>query len=137
MNDERFEDFNPSVCISNKVRQLGRVVANIYRKHLSPFGITGSQVSILFVLSKRKSLTQNELCKILLLEKSSLNRNLNRLFERALISKDEFPQIKMTAKGFDLVEEIIPEWEKAMKETKNLINNDGISAIDLLSQKLH
>ncbi len=43
----------------------------------------------------------------------------------------------MTAKGFDLVEEIIPEWEKAMKETKNLINNDGVSAIDLLSQKLH
>lgn len=137
MNDERFEGFNPSICISNKVRKLGRVVANIYRKHLSPFGITGSQVSILFVLSKRKSLTQNELCKILLLEKSSLNRNLNRLFERALISKDEFPQIQMTAKGFDLVEEIIPEWEKAMTETKNLINNDGVLAIDLLSQKLH
>jgi len=130
------EDFNPAICVSNKVRQLNRALPNIYRKYFSPFNLTDSQVTILFVLTKQGALTQKDMCLALLLEKSSLNRNLKRLFERGLSSKRDFPLIKLTDIGVKLVERIIPEWEKAMAETKTLLNNDGMAAVELLNNKI-
>ena len=136
MKSIEHENFNPSVCISNKVRQLNRVIANIYRKYLSPFQITDSQLTILFVLTKKGKLPQKDICRGLLLEKSSLNRNLNRLVDRGLISKADFPLVQITDPGIELVNAIIPEWEKALKETEQLLHNDGVLAIDLLTQKI-
>ena len=136
MKRKNQEDFDPSICVSNKVRQLNRVLANIYRKHFSPFNLTDSQVTILFLLTKQGSLTQKDMCQALLLEKSSLNRNLKRLFERELISKRDFPLIKLTDAGVQQVEHIIPAWEKAMAETKNLLDNDGMASVELLNNKI-
>lgn len=137
MNSEDLAHFNPSVCISNKVRQINRVVANIYRSYLAPFNITDSQLTILFVLSKKKQLTQTELCNMLHLEKSSVNRNLKRLVERKLLTKKDFPQLSLTAEGYALVHQIIPEWEKALKETETLLNHDGVDAVNLLTKKIN
>ncbi|TAI47812.1 MarR family winged helix-turn-helix transcriptional regulator [Flagellimonas allohymeniacidonis] len=136
MNSIEHKHFNPSLCISNKVRQVNRVIANIYRKYLSPFQITDSQLTILFVLTKKGKLPQKDICRGLHLEKSSLNRNLNRLVARGLISKVDFPFVQMTDAGIELVNAIIPEWEKALKETEELLNQDGVLAVDLLTQKI-
>jgi len=130
------KDFDPSICVSNNVKQLNRAIANIYRNHFSPFNLTDSQVTILFVLTKKGALTQKDMCLTLLLEKSSLNRNLNRLFERELISRKDFPFIKLTGIGVKLVERIIPAWEKAMAETKTLLDKDGMAAVELLNNKI-
>ncbi len=130
-----FEQFDPSICISNKVRQVNRVVANIYRKYLQPFNITDSQLTLLFVLSKKGELTQTELCRMLHLEKSSINRNLQRLLERQLITK-ESRIICITIDGIRFVEEIIPEWKKALQETEQLLNKDGVLAVNTLIKKI-
>ncbi|MDT0606867.1 MarR family winged helix-turn-helix transcriptional regulator [Croceitalea rosinachiae] len=137
MNTENFASFNPSVCISNKVRQLNRVVANIYRTYLAPFNITDSQLTILFVLSKKEQLTQTELSNMLHLEKSSINRNLKRLLERNFITKKDFRRLALTTEGYTIVHQIIPEWEKAMHETEALLNNDGVQAVNLLTKKIN
>lgn len=116
--------------------RLNRMTANIFRKHLKPFGITDSQLTLLFVLTKRNNLNQKELSDIAVLEKSSLNRNLKRLIDSELVSKSSFPIIRITEKGKILVNTIIPEWEKAMTEIKELLESDGISALDTLITKL-
>lgn len=53
MEFENLKNFNPSECISGKVMRLNRITANVFRKYLMPFNITDSQLSILFVLTKK------------------------------------------------------------------------------------
>ncbi|MCJ8288858.1 MAG: winged helix-turn-helix transcriptional regulator [Crocinitomicaceae bacterium] len=136
MEFKNIDSFNPKECISGKMMRLNRITANIFRKHLKPFGITDSQLTLLFVLTKRNNLNQKELSDIAVLEKSSLNRNLKRLIDSELVSKSSFPIIRITEKGKILVNTIIPEWEKAMTEIKELLESDGISALDTLITKL-
>ncbi|PHR27598.1 MAG: hypothetical protein COA38_13100 [Fluviicola sp.] len=136
MEFKNIDSFNPKECISGKMMRLNRMTANIFRKHLKPFGITDSQLTLLFVLTKRNNLNQKELSDITVLEKSSLNRNLKRLIDSELVSKSSFPIIRITEKGKILVNTIIPEWEKAMAEIKALLESDGISALDTLMNKL-
>lgn len=136
MQYDNINSFNPRDCFSGKMMRLNRFTAKVFRKYISPFGITNSQLTLLFVLSKRNNLNQKQLSDITVLEKSTLNRNLNRLVSSQLISKEEFPLIKITDQGKSLVNQIIPEWEKAMNELRELLENDGIMALDLLTNKL-
>jgi DNA-binding MarR family transcriptional regulator len=136
MELENLASFNPRECISGKMMRLNRVTANIFRKYLSPFGVTDSQLTLLFILSVRNNLNQKELSEIAKLEKSSLNRILKRLIDSELISKENFPKLSITSKGLVLVNDIIPEWKKAMSEIEVLLESDGKLALDTLAKKL-
>ena len=136
MELENLNNFNPRECISGKIMRVNRVIANIFRKYLSPFGITDSQLTHLFILAKKDNMNQKELADFTKLEKSSLNRNLKRLFDAELISKTNFPKLQITTKGKMLVNQIIPEWKKAMSEIEALLGQDGKEALNTLMDKL-
>ncbi len=135
MELENLRNLNPSICISGKVRRLNRLTANVFRKYLKPFNVTDSQLSLLFMFSKR-DFTQKELAEKTGLEKSSLNRNLQRLFESNYISRSDFPVIKITSSGSAFVNDIIPEWKKAMSEIRQLLGVEGEEALNLVMNKL-
>mgnify|MGYP000029413234 CR=1 FL=1 len=128
--------FNPRECISGKIMRINRITGNIFRTYLAPFKITDSQLSILFVLTKAGELTQKQLSDFIHIEKSTLNRNLNRLLDRNYITKQHFPLIEITFEGKVFVEKIIPEWEKAMTEIRSVLGNEGEEAINTIHQKL-
>ncbi len=136
MEFENLECFDPSECISGKVMRLNRITANVFRKYLIPFNITDSQLSILFVLAKKGGLTQKQLSNIVQLEKSSLNRNLKRLFDKNYLSRTDFPTIQITHVGKSFVNDIIPEWKKAMDEIGELLGEDGKTALNLVHKRL-
>lgn len=137
MSFKNIESFNPSTCISGKVMRLNRITGNIFRKYLSPFGITDSQTSIMFVLSKHEDgLIQNQIATIVQLEKSSLSRNLKRLIDQGYIQKNDSSKIVITQEGKQLIEQIIPEWQKAMDEIRSYIGQDGEEALSTLLNNL-
>jgi len=136
MECDNLDSFDPSECISNKVLKIGRITASIFRKHLQPFNITGSQANILFTLTQWGGLTQRQLCDITKLEKSSINRNLRRLFEGNYLVRERFPIIQLTDNGKALVNQMVPAWEKAMEEIRHLLGEEGESAIDITLTKL-
>lgn len=127
---------NPRMCISNKVKQLDRITSNIFRKYLRPFGITDSQLTIFFVLAKSGGKTQKQLSEIASLEKSTVNRNLQRLIEKGHLTKSDFPIIRITDKGKILLESVIPEWDKAMEEIRSILKSDGEESLNNVYQKL-
>jgi DNA-binding MarR family transcriptional regulator len=133
---EKIDSFDPSVCLLGKIGRIHRVTSSIFRKYLSHFGVSNSQVSLLFILSKHSPLTQKQLAHIAKLEKSSLNRNLKRLIESGFVTRRDFPELNITEKGKNLVNAIIPEWEKAMLEIKSIIGKESEIAISSLHQKL-
>lgn len=126
----------PMHCISSKVKQLDRITSGIFRKYLNPFNITDSQLTLFFVLAKMGGRTQKELSEITKLEKSSINRNIKRLIDKKFFTKEDFPQIKITVKGLKLLEQIVPEWEKAMAEIREILHEDGESALNTVLNKL-
>lgn len=136
MEFNNIQRFNPSTCISGKVNQIKRITSNVFRKHLKPFGITDSQLTLMFILSKKEKMNQKELSDFAFLEKSSLNRNLTRLIERKLLSREEFPLISISTDGKYFVENIIPVWEKAMTEIESKLGEQGLSSITIVHNQL-
>lgn len=117
--------------------RLNRITGNIFRKYLNPFGITDSQTSIMFVLSKHEDgLIQNQIAAIVQLEKSSLSRNLKRLIDQGYIQKNDSSKIVITLNGKKLIEQVIPEWQKAMDEIRSYIGQDGEEALSTLLNNL-
>lgn len=136
MEFENLKSFNPRECISGKMTRLNRITANIFRKYISPFGITNSQLTLLFILTKRENINQKQLSEIAILEKSSLNRNLKRLDASGLINKRNFPLFSISQKGKILVNQIIPEWRKAMIEIEEILGKEGKEALGIVTTKL-
>lgn len=136
MEFKHLDTVDPSTCLSGKMNRINRLTANIFRKHLSGFDVTSSQLSLLFVLLKSGGMTQKEMTDMLYLEKSSLNRNLKKLFEKKYATRDEFPIIRITHEGKVLVDEVIPSWEAAMKEIRSLLHEDGEAAVNTVLSKL-
>ncbi len=111
-------------------------MSQIFRKYLLEFGLTNSQMSILFIVTKKGDVTQAQLSKMLYLEKSTISRNMRRLFEKEYIFKDQNQIINITEKGKSFLEQIVPQWEEAMKESRELLKQDGLQALDLVLSKL-
>lgn len=130
------EATDPTTCISGKMSRIGRITASIFRKHIKDFGLSTSQMSLLLILSKRMGLTQKEICDILYMEKSTLNRNLKRLYEIGFVSKKDFPAINITKKGKAHLEKAIPAWQNAMEEIRTILQDDGEEAVNIILSKL-
>jgi len=133
---KNIESFDPRTCLSGRISRIHRLTANIFRKHIAPFGVTNSQLTLLFILSKNTVLNQKQLATIAKLEKSSLHRNLKRLIDKKYISLTDFPLLQLTDDGKKLVNSIIPEWEKAMAEIRGKIGVDGELSINHIHQNL-
>ncbi len=130
------ESANPSQCIASKMMKCNRILSQVFRKHLLNFGLTNSQMTILFIIAKKGDVTQAQLASMLYLEKSTVSRNMRRLFEKELIIKEKNQIINITEKGKSFLEKIIPQWDKAMEESRKLLANDGLEALDTVLSKL-
>ena len=127
---------NPSTCISGNMMKCNRIVANVFRKHLKPFGITDSQLSILFVVTKAKAVNQKKISEMLFMEKSTVNRNITRLIDNQYLSLDSSLFLHTTTKGKLFLEEVLPHWEIAMNEIRHLLGQEGTAAVALITNKL-
>ena len=124
-------------CIGARLRSISRKVDAIYRKHLHDHNITESQLSILLALFKTGEIEQNEIGRILNLERSSLSRNLVRLKAQNLIEKNgaiNRPTIVLTDKGLDFVNQVSPFWSNAMDEIHSLIGEHAIQGFEKFEQ---
>ncbi|MER3329562.1 MAG: MarR family winged helix-turn-helix transcriptional regulator [Candidatus Kapaibacterium sp.] len=136
MNYPEIENTDFSACLASKVGRISRLTSNIFRKHLSKHDITESQLSILFITSKMKEITQKQISDIYYLEKSTVSRNLKRLVDKGYLEEKQLPRIVITSAGLDFVTEVIPSWNNAMAEIKDELGENGISAIDEVITKL-
>lgn len=133
---EHLNSIDPTTCLNGKMNRINRLTGNIFRKHLKGFDLTSSQLTMLFVLFKSEGTTQKGLTDILFMEKSSVNRNLRRLFEKGYATKNNFPLIELTNDGKILLEKVVPHWQAAMKEIRNALQQDGEDAVNTILSKL-
>jgi len=130
-------EFKVQECIGARLRKLSRITDSFYKTKLSAFEITESQITILFILNETQKIEQGKIGQLLFLERSTISRNIKLLEKRKLLIKtlDYRPIIELTAKGKNLVDNILPIWNEIMNELKTKIEKKGFEIIKELENK--
>lgn len=134
------------VCVCAQLRKAARVLTQRYDAALRPSGLKVTQFSILRVLDKSSKISMTALSERLVLDRTSLTRNLKPL------ERDGFVQIKtgedsrlrivqLTARGLETLRRAEPLWRDLQQEILNQldpaqINNlhSGLKDLSLAAQ---
>ncbi|MCM3568194.1 MarR family winged helix-turn-helix transcriptional regulator [Neobacillus mesonae] len=103
------------------LHQLSRHLTNKLNETLKPMGLYGSQWAVIFILQKKGSLTQKELCDYLFVEAPPMTRTIQRLVKQGYVR--QLPGQDRREKHIQLTEEALqeyPKWEQAV----NKMNQD-------------
>ena len=125
-------------CIGNRLRCLSRIVDKDFRANLKDFDITESQLSILFALRKSGKIEQGKIGEALILERSTVSRNVKLLEKQKLVRRTTAyrPEIELTNKGIGLVSKLIPNWEKVMDSLVGMLGDYGTTPLEKLEQRI-
>ena len=101
-----------------RVRRAARVVGNYYDVHLKPSGLKGTQFTLLTAIFLNPSITITLLADQLLLNRTTLNRNLKPLERQGLIrtgsGKDQRTRVlELTPAGRNILQQALPLWLEA------------------------
>jgi len=111
------------------------VVSAIYDEALGPLKLTISQFTILAMLSQRGVLSAVDLCKVLVMDKSTASRNLQRMRRRGWIvavqdDDGSGKRVSLTREGVRILRSAFPRWRKAQEEATRRLGADGLKALD-------
>ena len=124
-------------CIAFRVRALNRVITNLYDAALQPFGITVNQATMLIMLSYVGKAGPGRIGHVLIMEKSTVSRNLKLMKKQGWIKAVEGETgrdqiVSVTVKGKKLLTAFHPDWEKAQKQAEELLGKQGVTAVHSL-----
>lgn len=128
-------------CVAVRLRLLTRAVTKIYNQALRPYGLTISQMNILVAVSYLGQAKQQDICKALHLDKSTLSRDLARMRERGWISESPGDDgrsslLQVTAIGGKLLQKAIPAWRQAQHQATALLGEREIAAFGRAAKTL-
>ncbi len=124
------------------MRLLNRVVTRIYDDALRSLGIKTSQLNILVVTARLGLARPAEICDQLKIDISTISRNVDRMRARGWIEvvDDEQDgrahQLRLSAKGHQILEKAKPAWEKAQMKVKKLLGQSGVAALVGAAEKV-
>lgn len=126
-------------CFSLALRKSNRLITQFYEERLAPFGLKSGQFSILRAVHFCKTTTNKELQQVLVIDQTTLSRNLKPLIRDELLSLSANPNdqriknICLSDKGEALYQEALPHWQNAQKELAKKLGEDSANAILQLS----
>ena len=109
-------------CINLALRKSSRLVTQFYNERLAGVGLKVGQFSILRAVDFQKETSNKELQGILVIDQTTLTRNLKLLVRDEILqlklspSDGRIKMISLTRKGKALYEEALPIWKKAQKD---------------------
>jgi DNA-binding MarR family transcriptional regulator len=109
-------DIESCVCFINS--KTSKKMANMFNERLIPLGVTRVQWIAMYYLLKYGDMSQKELGERMGTKESTVARLLDRMEDEGLIqrTKDEEDRrvkyIKLTQKGTERIEELLPEGQK-------------------------
>lgn len=118
MNDlTRDEIERCAECACFNLRKASRVITQLFDKAMKNEGVRGTQFSILAVLSALGEETITGLSKVLVMDRTTLTRNLKPMESTGLIriargSDLRSREVSLTDKGHRTFEKTFPHWKK-------------------------
>jgi DNA-binding MarR family transcriptional regulator len=117
-NLEKIEDCTECVCFN--LRMATRAITQVYDRAMQPTGLRATQFPILAVLAMGGPSTITNLSQFLVMDRTTLARNLKPLEKRGFISiakgnDRRTKTVTLTEQGADAISDALPRWEKAQK----------------------
>ena len=112
-------------CLSFALKRCSRAITQIYDQNLSSTGIRSTQFNLLMAIATSETRTLTQLAKILVMDRTTLTRNIKPLEKLALIqsvpSKDKRSKsYSLTEKGESVLSEAWPIWNRVQEQVKNV-----------------
>jgi DNA-binding MarR family transcriptional regulator len=138
---EKVADRIARSCLAVRVRMLNRVITNLYDEALRPLGLKVSQLNLLVVAAKLGTARPTEVCDMLLLDPSTLSRNVERMqahgwLEIVADSDRRAQPFRITAKGLALLKRAVPLWEQAQQRAAELLGPEGVRVLSQIETQL-
>jgi DNA-binding MarR family transcriptional regulator len=107
-----------SACTCANLRKAARMVTQAYDAALQAAGLKATQFTVLAVLVSRGDLPLTRLADALVMDRTTLTRNLKPLVRRGLIRIEQeddrrVRNVSLTVKGRRVFEKARPRWEQA------------------------
>jgi len=125
-------------CLLSRARVLNRVLTGIYDDELRAFGLKATQLNLLVAVARIGPVRRIEIGKRLHLDPSTLTRNLKIMLTNGWVEEIRDGEdgrgspLQVTAKGRDLLHQIVPSWRKAQDRTHKLIGDNGATLLRTL-----
>ena len=108
----------PTNCTCFGLRKAARAVTQMYDQALKPTGLRATQLSLLFSVERTGPRGMAELAEQLVMDRTTLTRNLKPLLDRGLLKSVEGSDrrrrpIAITAKGRAALAHALPYWREA------------------------
>ena len=122
-------------CLCAVVRKTGRSLTKLYDQYMKPSGLKVTQYSMLVNIMRNPGIAVSELAKLLLMDQTTVTRNLRVLEKSGYISinTDEsdsrIKRIRINDTGQAKVDEAKPYWEKAQLEMVRILGREDIDHI--------
>lgn len=132
-----FDQKDVTACACANLRKVTRMVTQAYDAALKQTGLKATQFTVLVTLDQTGELPVGQLAQELLMERTTLTRNLQPLIKKGYIvitsQKDQrVRNIDLTDDGRHILQEALPLWEKTQSvivnhmgdgEFNNLLNS--------------
>ncbi len=107
-----------ATCTCANLRKAARVVTQAYDAALRPAGLKATQFTLLATLAKRGDTPLTRLADALVMDRTTLTRNLKPLLRKGLIrieheQDQRVRKVSLTEAGRRVFEDACPRWEQA------------------------
>jgi DNA-binding MarR family transcriptional regulator len=129
-------------CLFSRTRILNRVLTGIYDDELRSFGLKATQLHLLVAVARVGPVRRIDIGKRLHLDPSTLTRNLKIMLTNGWIEEIRDGEdgrgspLQVTAKGRDLLHQVVPSWRKAQARTQKLIGDTGATLLRKLAANM-
>lgn len=114
-------------CLGTSTRKLGRFISQVFDDELRPFGLRGTQVSVLVTLDGLGPSPAARLAESLHADQSTISRAVRRLSQLGLVSDCECPGdaravlLSLSDDGRALLEKAHPAWQRAQARVRETL----------------
>lgn len=121
-------------CLAVRIRLIGRAVTSIYDRAVEGHGVSIAQVNLLAAVGKVGPCSPTKLGEVLQLERSTVSRNLDRLFENGwvrAVSSDAkgIREVTLTQAGREKLDSLMVDWRAAQEKAARLLGDAGVRAV--------
>lgn len=127
---------SPNVCVAARVRKASRRITQIYDRRLEPYGLTVTQFGLLAQLRASPGLAVSELAEKMIMDATTLSRNLRPLERRGLIlveaDRDDgrVRKLKLSAAGRTSLEHALVGWKEAQRQVEESLGVEETRALN-------
>lgn len=118
-------------CACYKVRKAARAITKLYDDVLRPSGLRVTQFSLLMATRVMGPVTVVKLAQVLVMDRTTLTRNLQILEKRGLITikpgEDRRErEVTLTASGMEVLAQAVPLWEEAQEQVRKELGEEKL-----------